>query len=179
MEVPSRRRGNVAGPIKLLSVDPGTRNTGYAIYKMVPKRIITPDSKVDWELVDSGTNRRPKALSKIKAVEWQLDKLAELVVEYNINELWTELYYPFKTKGGTPPKGMSENLMLVGGILGFSKGRFNGLKSYGVTARVWKQTMKEVDCPIDTKYDHESDAIRLALFAIDNQKTKEKYEFRS
>lgn len=123
---------------RIMSVDPGTINTGVVVTELGP----------DDTLVMLAT----KKITKRKGDAWRrvtdiVKEILEMVEEYEIRELWTELYIPYGAR-----KGSLWNMMLVGALLYLPVTRsLSNLQSYGLYAREWKQWLKKAtpDCDSD------------------------------
>ena len=143
----------------ILSLDPGTLNTGWAVWERVK------ESDVDdgWLLCASGTWVRPSDVPHGSAFNWMLAQLVEQIVNGPLlDELWVEMFYPFKER---PTKNTFPLTLLVGGYLG--AGVAAGLHTVGVEPGVWKGWVKKegVHYPDVARTDHEADAIMIGRYA--------------
>lgn len=122
---------------KIMSVDPGTINTGVVVSELGP----------DDSLILCNTYK----ILKKKGDAWRrvseiMAELVNIIEEHEINELWVELYIPYG-----PRKGYLWNMMLVGALLYLPvTRRLHSLISYGVYAREWKPWLKRATPECDT-----------------------------
>jgi hypothetical protein len=87
------------------------------------------------------------------------------ILPANLDELWVEMYYPFKTNKGFVRKNTHPLILLVGGILGVALAR--GISPVSIDPREWKTWATEngVRTPNAIENDHERDAIKIGLYA--------------
>jgi len=170
---------------RILSLDPGTRNTGYCVLLQRDKW---------WRLLEAGCIPATKGTSLEKMFE-MLSGVRQLITRLYppVNEVWLELYVPYGARSM-----MMEMISLVGGIFTLCtllpKGRrrgqvANNLKVRGIESSRWKRKIKQgkkltkqdiaeklsdlnvdyVGVDIEKFNSHAWDAVGIALYAIENK----------
>lgn len=133
----------------IMSVDPGTINTGVVVAELGPDNSLIPVNTY-------------KILKK-KGDAWRrvsdiITVLANIIEEHEVDELWVELYIPYGAR-----KGSLWNMMLVGALLYLPVTRsVEKLTSYGLYAREWKQWLKKETPGCD------NDSKRARTFALNH-----------
>ena len=125
---------------RIMSVDPGTINTGVVVMELGPDDTLIPLAT--------------KKILKRKGDAWHrvtyiVGLILEMVEMWEVQEIWIELYIPYGAR-----KGSLWNMMLVGALLYLPVTRsLENTISYGLYAREWKQWLKKAtpDCDSDRR----------------------------
>jgi hypothetical protein len=115
-------------------------------------------------LVDSGFWVRPTTVPPEGGFGYMAGKIIE-ILPANLDELWVEMYYPFRTSKGYARKNTHPLILLVGGILGVALAR--GIVPVSVDPREWKNWVSLNDTPTPTPIEnpHEKDAVLIGMYA--------------
>jgi hypothetical protein len=159
----------------LLTLDPGTLNTGWAVheYRQVE---LEDDPHFAWEVIDSGTWVRPNTVLPAEAHGWMWEQYLKKLLEVDPDEVWLEAFYPY---GGRPRKNTHALITLVGGYLALPQ--WDHTRTVSVGADEWKRWRKK-NCTeeelevmralCDTE--HEYDAVTLGWYAQEQLKKEKK-----
>jgi len=131
---------------KLLCLDPGTLNTGWAVHTVGEGEI------------QAGCWVRPKDVGADKAHEYIWGCAIEKMLATSPAEVWIEMYYPF---GGRSRRNTHAQILLVGGLLALAQ--CLGAKVVSVTPKEWKEWAKPLKSIVTNP--HADDAIKIGLYA--------------
>ena len=125
---------------RVMAVDPGTINTGVVIGEL------GPDDTVQMVAAKKVNKRKGDAWRRVTTITAEI---VDMIEEYDVRELWVELYIPYGRR-----RGSLWNMMLVGALLYLPVTRSkDNLISYGLYAREWKPWLKKMtpDCDADKR----------------------------
>ena len=132
---------------RIMSVDPGTINTGVVVTEL------GPDDTLKVLKTVKINKRKDDAWHRVTYI---VAPILELILEYEVQELWVELYIPYGAR-----KGSLWNMMLVGALIYLPVTRgLDTLTSYGLYAREWKGWLKKATPNCD------KDSRRVVEFAV-------------
>lgn len=160
---------------KILAIDPGIKNTGWALWAYHESRLVGGTS--EWKVEDSGTIRRGKGVSATKSIHNQCRFFKKMLQQdKDIGHLWVEDYVLYR-----PSKGAGNALKLVGALAAIPANWVAASDPADVTivpATMWKRWLTKthkVDALTKAaeyatvESQHQADAICIGLFGIEEE----------